>query len=77
MVVVDKKYGGSWLCVDYHGLNAKTNLDAYLMPQITDILDSLQGAKVFSTLDLKSGYWQVEMDSAIMEKTAFITASGL
>ncbi|GAA6094206.1 uncharacterized protein LOC125145182 [Tachysurus ichikawai] len=77
VMVIDNKDGGSWLCIDYRGLNAKTHLDAYPMPQITDIFDSLQGAKVLSTLDLKSGYWQVEMDPASMEKTTFITASGL
>jgi len=77
VVVVEKKGKGSRLCIDYRGLNTKTHLEAYPLPQITDILDSLQGAKVFSTLDLKSGYWQVEMDSASVEKTAFITASGL
>ncbi|XP_053681478.1 uncharacterized protein LOC127161145 [Labeo rohita] len=77
VVVVDKKDGGSRLCVDYRGLNAKTHLDPYPMPQITDILDSLQSAKVFSTLDLKCGYWQVEMNPASVEKTAFVTASGI
>lgn len=47
------------------------------MPRIDDSLDALSGAKWFSTLDLKSGYWQVEMDRRDREKTAFSMGSGL
>ena len=57
--------------------NEATVKDAYPLPRIDDSLDSLGGAKYFSTLDLASGYWQVEMDDDARSKSAFITTSGL
>ena len=77
-------------CVDYRRLNHVTKLDEF--PQmvsqmvkffysyahrIDDTLDLLAGTKYFTTLDLASGYWQVPMDRASQEKTAFTTYSGL
>ena len=59
--------------MDYRKLNAVTKRDAHPLPRIGDLLDSLQGSTMFSTLDLRSGYWQIAMSPEDREKTAFIT----
>ena len=58
-------------------VNTVTRKDAYQLPRIDDTLDTLAGSKWFSTLDLISGYWQVENDDRDREKTAFTTPDGL
>jgi len=59
------------LCVDFRQLNLLTKKDAYSIPKIETLIDSLQGAAYFASLDLFSGYHQVAMDPESMEKTAF------
>ena len=77
IVLVPKKDGSTRLCVDYRRVNEITHKDAYPIPRVDDTLDTLAGSKWFSTLDLKSGYWQVEVDREHREKTAFCTHEGL
>ena len=63
--------------MDYRCLNAITKLDEFPLPCIDDSLDLLAGMKYFTTLDLATGYWQVNMSSEAQEKTAFVTHEGL
>ena len=77
VVLVRKKDKGLRICVDFRQLNRKTIKDAYPIPRIKETLEALQGAKWFCTLDLQSGYLQVEMAEKDREKTGTTTPFGL
>ena len=72
VVLVHKKDGSLHFCIDLHCLNTRTVKDAYSLPRIEDVLDSLDGACLFTSLDLKSSYWQVELDKESIPLTAFM-----
>lgn len=76
-MLVKKKDGTSHFCIDYHKVNTVTWKDAYPLPRVDDLLDTLAGSRLFSTLDLISRYWQVEVHPRDKEKTAFRTSEGL
>ena len=65
------------VCIDYRSLNSNTIIDRYPIPRIDDTLDRLGRAKIFSKIDLASGYHQVEMHPDHRHRTAFQTRFGL
>ena len=71
VVLVRKKTGELRFCIDLRKLNARTIKDPQMLPRIEDSLDSLNGAIIFTSLDLKSGYWQVELDEESIPYIAF------
>jgi len=76
ILFVEKKNGELRLCVDYRSLNDATIKSAYPLPRIDECLDQLQGANVFSALDLESGYHQIPMAEDSRELTAFTSRYG-
>ena len=76
VVMVKKKDGTMRFCADFRKMNDATIKDAHPLPRIDDTLESLHGAQYFTTLDLKSGYWQVPIKEEDKEKTVFRTSSG-
>ena len=77
VLIVDKKDGSKRFCVDFRKLNQVTKRNSYPLSVIDDILALLGKSKYFSSLDLKSGYWQVSMNEHDKEKTAFACHRGL
>ena len=74
-VLVQKKDGSLQFCIDFRRLNALTVKDSHPLPRICETLESLAGAAHYSTFDLNSGFWQVSMDDASKQYTAFTLGS--
>jgi hypothetical protein len=74
---VDKKDGSRRLCIDYQSLNKVTIKNKYPLPRVEDLLDQMGGAKVFSKIDLRSGYHQLKIRVGDITKTAFTSRYGL
>ena len=75
VVVVQKKEEGLRFCIDFWWLNARTKKDSYPLPWMQEMMESMVGARFFSTMDLKSGFWQVKMSKKSWQYTAFTVRS--
>ena len=76
-VLAKKKDGTYRMAIDYRALNAVTVSDEYPIPSIDDIIDEMGQYRVFTTVDMRSGFWQLPLHAADRDKTAFATPGGL
>ncbi|GFT12001.1 retrovirus-related Pol polyprotein from transposon 17.6 [Trichonephila clavipes] len=76
IVMVKKKDGSSRMCIDYRKLNQKLVKDKFPLPIIEGVLDTLQEAIVYSTLDLRNGFFHVDVDEDCRKYTSFIVPDG-
>ncbi len=77
ITLVTKKDGTNRFCVDLRRVNDVTVDDKYPLPTTSEIFDQLHGSTIFSTLDMRSGYWQFRLDKSSMKKMAFTCHVGL
>ena len=77
IILVDKSDGSVRFCVDYRKLNLVTKPDAYPMPRLDNLIETIGGCRYISSLDLVKGFWQVRIDPRDQEKTAFCSPFGL
>ena len=71
VVLVWKKDGGLWFCIEFCCLNTHTKKDSYPLPRIQEAQESLVGAGHFSCSDLKSGFWKIKMEEALKQYANF------
>ena len=76
VLFVKEATGGLRMCIDYRSLNARTVKNRYPLPRIDKLFDQLQGATIFSSIDLQSAYYQVRLKLEDVPKTAFTTPNG-
>ncbi|KAJ3653992.1 hypothetical protein Zmor_013208 [Zophobas morio] len=76
IVLVKKKNGEQRMCVDYRALNAKTVKDRFPLPHVDEFVEKLKGCRYFTSLDLASGYHQLQIEASSVPKTAFVTPDG-
>jgi hypothetical protein len=77
VLFVQKKDGSHRMCVDYRSLNDVTMKNKYLLPHIEDLFNQMRDARVFSKIDLRSGYHQMKIRPSDIPKTVFSTRYGL
>ena len=76
VLFVKKKDGSLWLCIDYRQLNRVTIRNQYPLPRIDELFDQLQGSRLYSKIDLRSGYHQLRVQESDVPKTTFRTRYG-
>ncbi|GJV79641.1 putative reverse transcriptase domain-containing protein [Tanacetum coccineum] len=76
ILLIKKKDGSFWMCIDYRELNKLTVKNCYPLPRIDDLFDQLQGSGVYSKIDLRSSYHQLRVQEEDIPKMTFRTRYG-